>query len=475
MVVFPALACGADRGVAGDVSQRSDDDPSVVFRALAWEPDQEVLGHASRRPEDDSTVILPPLAWETGQIVVGNLSQQPPGFQPRPALLEQLDRAGDGAWPALVLTGMRGAGTTQLAAAYARAKLAAGWRLVAWVNAADTASLLTGLAAVAAAMGLPGVRSGRDGTDLGRAVRQRLEADGERCLLVFDDVQDPDVVRPFVVADGAARVLITSTRQPVPDLGTTVPVDGFSEEEALAFLGERTGLADADGAALVAAEMGCLPLALAQVTSVIAGRHLDYRTYLHRLSALRAEEYLTQEEQQPYLRRAAESVLLSLEAIRADDPAGLCVRVLEIMAVLSAAGVRRELLQAAGQSGVLARRRLRSRVNAALVDRALARLAERSLLTFSLDGQTVIAHSLVMRVLRERLARQGRLAKVCRAAASVLDARAETLAGSPDRAAVRDVTEQATALRKNAARLGAEAGDELARCGCRTRSGSYMT
>ena len=88
-----------------------------------------------------------------------------------------------------------------------------------------------------------------------------------------------------------------------------------------------------------------------------------------------------------------------------------------------------------------------------MVDEALGRLAEGSLLAFSLDGQAVAAHRLVLRVVRDTLAQQGRLAAVCRAAAAVLDARAGALAGSLDRLAVRDVPEQVTALWQAAAGL----------------------
>ena len=97
-------------------------------------------------------------------------------------------------------------------------------------------------------------------------------------------------------------------------------------------------------------------------------------------------------------------MLLSLQAVRAADRTGVCTRVMEIMAVLSAAGVRRELLYAAGQAGVLASGG--HRVAAAPVDRVLEWLSDRSLLTFSLDGQTVVMHRLVARVIRNELDRR---------------------------------------------------------------------
>jgi tetratricopeptide (TPR) repeat protein len=404
------------------------------------------------------------------QVVVGDIPAQRPGFQPRPALLAKLNQASQEP-PVVVLTGARGVGKTQLAAAYARARLAGGWRLVAWINAQDRESLLAGLAAVTEATALSDGGSRQSAADAAQALRHRLEADGSRCLLVLDNGQDLGLLRPFIPAVGAARVLIVGAREPVAELATSVPVDVFSAEEAVALLDGRTGLADEAGASAVAAELGRLPLALDQAAAVIAGQHLGYEAYLAKLRGLRAEDHLVRDkdgEEQRYPPGAAEVVLLSLEAARAADPLGVAAGVMEIMAMLSPAAVRRDLLRAAGQEGTLLGGG--RRVAASMVDRALEQLNERSLLGFSRDGQTVSVYCLVARVVHQELARRERLVTACRAAASSLEMSAEELVRPGDQAAAGELLGQITALLSNAGTLADDPGEKLPATLMRLRS-----
>ena len=373
-----------------------------------------------------------------GPVVAGNVPQAPPAFQPREDLMSRLRAAGPGVSVVRAVTGMRGVGKTQLAAAYARECIDAGWRLVAWVNAEDTPSIVSGLAMVADRLGI----SSR-GTDLelvATHVRNRLEADGDRCLLVFDNVADPDAVRPYVPSAGKSQVVVTSVQASALALGNPAPVDVFTEEESLGFLAERTGRHDSDGAKALAGEVGHLPLALAQAAAVIQAQRLTYPVYLNRLNEHPARKYLSRTKGDPYPRGVAEAILLSIDAVIAVDPAGRCGDLLAMISLLSPDGVERPLLYFAESAN-----------GAEAADEALGRLADASLLTFSGAAESrepaVTAHRLVMRVARERCIQDATLTAVGAETCAMLAAAAGSL-GEPwqHRTAARDLVRHVVAL-----------------------------
>src|ERR1700722_14093925 len=91
----------------------------------------------------------PGAAGPRGQVVVGEIPCEPPGFVAREALGRLAEAMERRRVAVGAVTGLRGVGKTQLAAAYARERVSDGWDLVGWVHAETSDTLLTGLARVA--------------------------------------------------------------------------------------------------------------------------------------------------------------------------------------------------------------------------------------------------------------------------------------------------------------------------------------
>jgi tetratricopeptide (TPR) repeat protein len=377
---------------------------------------------------------------QPGMLVVGDVPQQPAAFQPRPELAAALEPGSSRVSVVFAVTGVRGAGKTQVAAAYARRRIGERWRLVAWVDASDEASVLSALAQVAVAAGIG--QAGQDARELAAGVRHWLEADGRQRLVVFDNAGDLDVLRPFLPAGGAAQVVITSSRRPAAGLFRPVAVDVFTDGEAVAFLAQRTGLGDDAGARVLAGELGRLPLGLAQAAALIARENLSYGTYLARLRALPIEGYLRRAEGDAYRYRLGEAIVLSLRAAEARDPSGRCAALMGLISVLAETGVPRRVLHLAAGAGAAGG----GQPGDAEVDAAAGELADASLLGFTLDD-SVVAHRLVMRVTRERLAAEGRLPAILAGAVQVLAALArETAEAWRDPRGVRELAGQVSAI-----------------------------
>jgi hypothetical protein len=331
-----------------------------------------------------------------------------------------------------VLSGLGGVGKTQLAAGLARRW----WRegdvdLLLWVSAESREAILTGYAQAA------GMVAGAPAEDAPQAAGRLLiwlEETDLRWLVVLDDVADPgDVKGLWPPPNPAGRTLVTTRRRDAV-LSTAgrrlVTVGLFTEGEAVAYLRERLGDDDRvlTEATELAADLGLLPLALAQAAAYLLDRGLSCVEYRRRWAdhRRRLSDLVPEGGALPDDHRATVEATWSLSIDLADrlHPAGLARPLLELASVLDPNGIPASVLT--GPAALVYLTDRRDHEDAAPVDAEQANDALHCLHRLSLanvdagsTAHTVRVHGLVQRATREQI-NPDRLPVLVRAAADAV-------------------------------------------------------
>ncbi len=200
---------------------------------------------------------------------VWNLPHRNPHFTGREELIQHLRRnLTAGTATALTQTaaihGLGGVGKTQLAIEYAY-RFKDDYDVVWWLRAEDPVLLAGDCTALARALDLD-EKDAREQAIIIEAVRRWLETHG-RWLLVYDNAEDPKVVRDALPRAPTGHVLITSRNPAWGGIAQALPLDRWPRAESIRFLRERRGEADDRAADRVAEALGDLPLALEQAAA----------------------------------------------------------------------------------------------------------------------------------------------------------------------------------------------------------------
>ena len=227
-------------------------------------------------------VLATRMSLLTGTVGVTNLLPRNQHFAGRADQMSTLRRGFRSQMAIVVLHGLGGSGKSQVALEYAhRGQTRGRYDCVWWIRAESPVTIVEDLADLALALGVP---QHDDRRQTMAALHVALAR--RRWLLVFDNAMDAGEVRKWITP-GPGHTVITTRRREFGALGTQREIGTFRRPESVAYLRERTRIDDADAADFLAAELGDLPLALAQAGANIEVNAISIAEYLARFRARR--------------------------------------------------------------------------------------------------------------------------------------------------------------------------------------------
>ena len=318
--------------------------------------------------------------------------------------------------PHTVLTGMRGSGKTQLAAAVAARCEEEGWPLVAWIHATSRKEILAGLYEFALRIGIDAPKNIPLEVIVRRLLDRLRSAEAVDRLFVFDNVENPDDLRDLIPEGTGVRTLITTTRHLDWDGPgwLRLAVGAFDREQSISLLCEHTGDTHREAADRIADALGDVPVAITQAAATAQQGGYALSGYLDRLSHHPLESSMSRLEGANYPDAVGIALLMAheqvLEQLRIEHPQQerIAVSLLDALSLLAASGVPTHWL-------------LRLDADSDAVRDTLSFLKSAAILQESSDGTKTIIHRLQGHVYRETyLNDQKKLGEARTCATSVL-------------------------------------------------------
>ena len=218
----------------------------------------------------------------TDAAIWGDVPPRNPVFTGREELLTQLERRllteSMTAVLPQALHGMGGVGKSQIAIEYAyrnRSK----YQLIWWIAAEQQSRILSSLVDLGQKMGH---EKGLAVSDAVQQVQEALRAGApyQDWLLIFDNAETLDAVRPYFPEAGSGKVLVTSRNPAWSEVALTLEVDVFTREESIRLLQRRNPDVTDEQADELAAALGDLPLAVEHASAWCATTGIDVSDYL---------------------------------------------------------------------------------------------------------------------------------------------------------------------------------------------------
>ena len=310
------------------------------------------------------------------------------------------------------LFGLGGVGKTQIVVEYAY-RHRDDYTAVLWTFADTEQSIRGGFAQIAALLNLPD-KAATEQAKITEAVRRWLD-ENPGWLLVFDNADDPSLVKDFRPQQANGHILLTSRAHTFDALGIFAPreVEVLAPDEAREFLLLRTGKdpsSKSPEADALAKELGYLPLALEQAAAYVAAKSTNFANYL---TAFKKQRQALLNQQEPVLgneakeqqkRTVATTWAVNFADIEKNFPAS--ADLLRLSAFLASDAIPLELLERGAEElpEALAPKLAEAPDNPLVLDELLSPLLRYSLVRRDEQKRTYSIHPLVQEVVREGMA-----------------------------------------------------------------------